>query len=91
MSERLALSEVLSIRSIAVYPKFRIYYQTLQLKLEWVYWCNDRGVSYPKPEEVNSQAVKTKEQAGAIALQERQQKEKLAAYLRFLVIIPDEI
>jgi hypothetical protein len=58
---------------------------------EWVYWCNDRGVSYPKPEGGIAQAVKTKEQAEAIALAERQQKEKLAAYLRSLGINPDEI
>jgi hypothetical protein len=32
-----------------------------------------------------------KEEAEAIALQERQQKEKLAAYLKTLGINPDEI
>jgi hypothetical protein len=58
---------------------------------EWVYWCNDCGVSYPKSEVVNAHAEKRKEQAKAIALAERQQKEKLAAYLRSLGINPDKI
>jgi len=37
------------------------------------------------------QAEQQKQEAEAIALQERQQKEKLAAYLRALGINPDEI
>jgi hypothetical protein len=40
---------------------------------------------------IANQEKLAKEQAEAIALQERQEKEKLAAYLRSLGINPDEI
>jgi Uma2 family endonuclease len=58
---------------------------------EWVYWYDRSGVRYPTAEERADQMRAAKEEAEAIALQERQQKEKLAAYLKTLGINPDEI
>jgi len=58
---------------------------------EWVYWYDRSGVRYPTAEERADQMRAAKEEAEVIALQERQQKEKLAAYLKTLGINPDEI
>jgi Uma2 family endonuclease len=65
---------------------------------EWVYWYDRSGMRYPTAEEQADNAQEliqqeraAKEEAEAIALQERQQKEKLAGYLKTLGINPDEI
>jgi hypothetical protein len=58
---------------------------------EWVYWYDRSGVRYPTAEERADQMRAAKEEAEALVLQERQQKEKLAAYLKTLGINPDEI
>ena len=51
---------------------------------DWVYWFDRNGRRYPTARERAFQERQEK-------LQERQQKEKLAAYLRSLGINPDEI
>ena len=51
---------------------------------EWVYWYDRNNVRYLTADERANQAE-------AIAQQERQQKEKLATYLRGLGINPDQI
>ena len=65
---------------------------------EWLYWYNRDNVRYPSAEEsaeqerkIASQERLAKQQAEAIGEQERQQKEKLANYLRSMGINPDEI
>jgi len=65
---------------------------------EWLYWYDLNCVRYLTAEERVEQERLGKQQAEAIAdresliaQQERQQKEKLAAYLRSLGIDPDEI
>jgi hypothetical protein len=72
---------------------------------EWVYWYDRFGNRYPTPEEranmaeaIALQERTAKQEAEAIALQERQEKlrerqekERLAAYLRSLGIDPDQI
>ncbi len=51
---------------------------------EWLYWYDRDNVRYPTAEEM---AVQERQQK----LQERQQKEKLANYLRSMGIDPDQI
>jgi Uma2 family endonuclease len=65
---------------------------------DWLYWYDRSGLKYPTDSERAEQEKLAKQQAEAIAaqegqekLQERQEKEKLAAYLRSLGINPDEI
>jgi Putative restriction endonuclease len=64
----------------------------------WLYWYDQEGVRYPTDAERALQAELAQQQAEAIAhqerqekLQERQEKERLAAYLRSIGINPDEI
>ena len=72
---------------------------------EWVYWYDRDGMRYPTAQERASRAETLAEQATQradreriakqnaelIAIQERQEKERLAAYLRSIGINPDEI
>ena len=51
---------------------------------EWLYWYDRDNVRYPTTEEIGVEERQQK-------LQERQQKEKLANYLRSMGINPDEI
>jgi hypothetical protein len=51
---------------------------------EWLYWYDRDNVRYPTAEESAEQERQQK-------LQERQQKEKLANYLRSLGVDPDQI
>ena len=58
---------------------------------DWLYWYDRDCVRYPTAEERALQAESAQQQAEAIADQERQQKEKLANFLRSMGINPDEI
>lgn len=65
---------------------------------EWLYWYNASGDRYLTAEEraanaeiMAAQERLAKQQMQAIADQERQQKEKLAAYLRSIGVDPDAI
>ena len=72
---------------------------------EWLYWYDSSGDRYLTANEraikseanaeqqkaIADQATLAQQQAEAIAIQERQQKEKLAAYLRSLGVNPDQI
>ncbi|MEA5618222.1 hypothetical protein VB711_10300 [Cronbergia sp. UHCC 0137] len=58
---------------------------------EWVYWYNRSGVRYLTAEERAERELVARQQAEGIALQERREKEKLAAYLKSLGINPDQI
>jgi Uma2 family endonuclease len=65
---------------------------------DWLYWYDRSGVRYPTDAERAEQEKLAKEKAEVIAIQERQEKlqecqekERLAAYLRSIGINPDEI
>jgi Uma2 family endonuclease len=58
---------------------------------DWLYWYDRSGIKYPTDSERAEQEKLAKEQAEAIALQERQEKEKLVAYLKSIGVNPDEI
>jgi len=58
---------------------------------EWVYWYDCQGVRYLTSSEQTAQERQARLQAEAIAAQEREKQERLAAYLRSLGINPDDI
>ncbi|MFB2646245.1 Uma2 family endonuclease, partial [Raphidiopsis sp. BLCC-F218] len=57
----------------------------------WLRWWDNRGNLLLTGNERAEEECQRRELAEAIAIQEREKKEKLAAYLRSLGINPDEI
>ncbi|MEB3338621.1 MAG: hypothetical protein VKJ46_14225 [Leptolyngbyaceae bacterium] len=58
---------------------------------EWLYWYDPEGHRYLTDAERAEQAQQARLRMEAIAAQERQQKGKLANYLRSLGLNPDDI
>jgi len=58
---------------------------------EWLYWYNEQGERYQTAEERYQTAEERYQTAEELVAQERQEKEKLARYLRSIGINPDEI
>jgi Uma2 family endonuclease len=58
---------------------------------EWIYWYDENGHRYPTSDELTAQEKLAKEQAEAIALQEKQRADRMADRLISLGINLDEI